>query len=424
MSESPTGRAMTPRADNRNDYADANTQRASRGYSESNARTRQSSMHDQHTYPAPTLSQQTRADKSTWSTQFNALAWSDDSADPQPPAAYYCEPYEAAPNPRPDVRFRDSVEAPYSDRPPGMPWYRQPAPYLAAVALAAVVLAGGGLAYTLTGTTHGTTPSNPNGVAPVSPQQNQQQLAPIPAPQNGVPQPPPLVENQAPAGIPGGVSAPGGDLPPNVGSARNSISSGGGVSAPNNGSQLAPAPNPAPLAPPAPPPPPIIIWQPPGHGPIGQNPPDGKKNDPAGGSQAPAGANGGAPVGGNQAPAGGNQAPAGGNQAPAGGNQAPAGGNQAPAGGNQAPVGGNQAPAGGNQAPAGGNQAPAGGNGGAPVGGSQTPAGGNQTPAGGNQTPADGNQSPAGGNGGTDPNTNIQAPVIQLPKLPTIPTPF
>jgi hypothetical protein len=142
-----------------------------------------------------------RGGESERTTQANALAWSEDERRVRPePREYYDDAYGTHPRPLPDERVPADE---YSDDETahGAPWYRRPAPYLAAAALAAVILAGGGLAYTLTGSSHHIAPPHPRSVVPTDPQQNQFAPPPVvsPPPDASLPQPLPA-ENLPPVG--------------------------------------------------------------------------------------------------------------------------------------------------------------------------------------------------------------------------------
>lgn len=285
-----------------------------------------------------------RSDQYTWPTESNSLAWSqDDRRTTEPPRGYYADEYESPPPEYPAQ---------------GVKWFRQPASYLAAAALAAA-LAGGGLAYSLASNSRDTVPPNTNTIAPLPPQQFSPPPAPVPAPPSPVA---PSVEIPTPAPAPGGK--------PDINRSPGTQWGGGSVKVPSNGSRPAPAP-PAGAARPGAPAPPVAPNPVPPLPPVA--PPNaGQSVPPNGGAQAPGGGWGQLPpAGGGQAPAGGEekQPPTGGEekQTPAGGEekQPPAGGGQAPGEGcflgfcpdlGQKPPAGGQAPA---PAPAPAEPAPA-----------------------------------------------------------------
>ncbi|WP_441962970.1 Hsp70 family protein [Mycolicibacterium houstonense] len=93
------------------------------------------------------------------SGNFGALAWSQDDAPGNEPVPYAGADYETAPgtaSARPPLEFSHEEER-YDDEPAPLAWYKRPA-ILFGAAAAAVLLAGGGLAVTLTGSEGDSTP--------------------------------------------------------------------------------------------------------------------------------------------------------------------------------------------------------------------------------------------------------------------------
>ena len=93
------------------------------------------------------------------SATFRALAWSQDDSPGAEPVPYSGEDYSFDPGPtdaRPQVAFAHEEEG-YEPEPGPLPWYKRP-PILFGAAAAAALLAIGGLAVTLTGTTGSTNP--------------------------------------------------------------------------------------------------------------------------------------------------------------------------------------------------------------------------------------------------------------------------
>ena len=93
------------------------------------------------------------------SATFRALAWSQDDAPGAEPVPYSGDDYTFDQGPtdaRPEAAFAHEEEG-YAPEPAPLPWYKRP-PILFAAAAAAVLLAIGGLAITLTGTSSNTGP--------------------------------------------------------------------------------------------------------------------------------------------------------------------------------------------------------------------------------------------------------------------------
>jgi hypothetical protein len=92
------------------------------------------------------------------SATFRALAWSDDDSPGSEPVPYSGEDYtfdtyaqQGGTSARPAVEFDHGDDETYVMEPPPLPWYKRP-PVLFGAAAAAALLAVGGLAITLTGT--------------------------------------------------------------------------------------------------------------------------------------------------------------------------------------------------------------------------------------------------------------------------------
>ena len=95
------------------------------------------------------------------SATFRALAWSQDDAPADEPVPYSGEDYshgfdQGATGARPQVAFAHEDED-YAGEPEPLPWYKRP-PILFGAAAAAALLAVGGLAVTLSGTSSDTGP--------------------------------------------------------------------------------------------------------------------------------------------------------------------------------------------------------------------------------------------------------------------------
>ncbi len=167
-------------------------------------------------------------DASNVPTQASPMAWSQDDREGLRERGYYQDSGdyhqgEDQPYPRQHDPDPGSVQNSNTDAPQRLSWLRSAPTYVLAAAAVAVLVAGGGLAYTLTGSSHESpAPAHPS-VAPPAPQQNGnvspvapqdspavpiQAPAPEPAPAAPVPAPdddsgpavaPPAVVQQAPA---------------------------------------------------------------------------------------------------------------------------------------------------------------------------------------------------------------------------------
>ena len=117
------------------------------------------------------------------SATFRALAWSQDEAPAGEPVPYTGEDYtfdQGAPAARPPMEFAHEEEG-FTPEPGPLPWYKRPT-ILFGGAAAAALLAIGGLAITLTGTSSNTGPvtetattyeSGPSAGQPIPPQESQ-----------------------------------------------------------------------------------------------------------------------------------------------------------------------------------------------------------------------------------------------------------
>jgi hypothetical protein len=175
MTDRPTNRINRPPA-GRADSEDARTQRAYR----QNA-------------PAAMPTSQIRDDGSSMPTQASPLAWSQDAGEVSHNPEYYQVPGGYQPYPPQDVPDSASAHDSNTDAPSHRFWLRSAPTYLLAGAAVAVLAAGGGLAYTLTGSNHQNPAPAHQSVAPPVPQQNNV-VAPAPEVSPAMP-----VQSAAPA---------------------------------------------------------------------------------------------------------------------------------------------------------------------------------------------------------------------------------
>jgi hypothetical protein len=136
-------------------------------------------------------------DGSNVPTQASPMAWSQDDGEGLRERAYYQDSgdyYQGEDQPYPRQRDPDpgSIQNSNTDAPQRLSWLRSAPTYLLAAAAIAVLVAGGGLAYTLTGSSHESPAPAHRSVAPPAPQQNDN-VSPAP------PQDSPAVPIQAPA---------------------------------------------------------------------------------------------------------------------------------------------------------------------------------------------------------------------------------